>query len=102
LAVTGAGYGQQAGLPMDVRYAQFLILLGEVCAEAELAGLWIEVQTITGARIGGVPRAGPLNHATVEVGDPDYGHSICIDTVEIPLQDIVSFAVSAPGELRAL
>jgi hypothetical protein len=85
---------------MDDRHAQFLILLEAVFAGAELARLRIELQTIKGTRIGGVPRAASLaggidltssNQQTVRIG-----------TVEVAFRDVVSFTVAGPEGLGPL
>ena len=79
---------------MDERHAQFLILLEDVCAGAELADLRIEVQTTQGARVGGVPQA------TSPAGGIDYAgydhQTVRVGTVQVPLQDVVNFTVAAP------
>lgn len=85
---------------MDDCHAQFLILLEDVCAGAELGDLRIELETTQGARIGGVPRsasrAGEFDHT-------GYDHdSVLIDTVAVALRDVVNFTVAAPVGLRPL
>lgn len=82
---------------MNDREAHFLILLGDAYVGAELGDLRIEVQTVQGARIGGAPQAPSAAHPADGIDDSDYASTIRIDNVEIPLRDVVSFTVTAPG-----
>lgn len=80
---------------MDDRHAHFLGLLEDLCAGAELAHLRIELQTITGARIDGAASlAGEIDQTS------DDHQTVRIGTVEVALEDVVSFTVAAPRWVR--
>ena len=85
---------------MDDRCANFFILFGDVCTSAELAGFRIEVQTAQGARVVGVPQARSPAHPADDLDHTGYGRTVRVDTVEIGVQDVVAFTVTAPGQLR--
>ena len=80
---------------MADRRAHFLGLLEDACASAELADLRIELQTITGGRIDGAASLAG------EIDQTSYDHqTVRVGTVEVALQDVVSFTVAAPAGLR--
>jgi hypothetical protein len=82
---------------MDDRHAQFLILFEDACAVAELAGLRIEVQTIKGARIGGLLGGGSLAD---EIDRTSHDRqNVRIGTLEVAFQDVVTFTVGGPEGL---
>lgn len=77
---------------MDDRHAHFLGLFEDVCAGAELADLWIELQTITGARIAGAASV------SGQIDQTSYDHqTVRVGTVEVAFQDVVSFTIAAPA-----
>jgi hypothetical protein len=81
---------------MNERHAQFLILLADVCAGAELADLSLEVQTTQGTTIGGVPQPKSSGHHVGDVDHTGYDHTMHIGAIEVDLQDVVKFTVTAP------
>lgn len=79
--------------PMDDRRAQFLIVVGDACAGAELGELIVEVLTIDGVRYCGVP-------STVEDQQPDAvdGGTLRVDGSLVALREVVEFVVRPPRE----
>jgi hypothetical protein len=83
---------------MNNAHSQFLIVVGDICAAATLAGLWVEVQTDAGARLFGTPAPIGAAYGVEEVDDTGYQQTVTIGDGTVNLDEIVQCTIRAPQD----
>jgi hypothetical protein len=81
---------------MNDRRAHFLTMVGDACLAASLAGLTIEVSTIDGDTIVGVPATTPASVRGEMVNETGYADPLVIGTRGVHLEDVIEFGVRSP------
>jgi hypothetical protein len=79
----------------DLR-AHFLTMLGDVCLAAGVAGLEVEMVTVHGGRVRGVPSPHPADTSAESFGDTGYASMLQVDGQQVRLADVRAFVVRSP------
>jgi hypothetical protein len=82
---------------MDDRRAQFLIIVGEVCGDARLAGLAVEVVMDDHRHVHGVPGA-LVPPGTGQLDDTGLPTELVVGDEAVPLASVTEIRVRAPRE----
>ena len=86
-----------ASLDAGDRYAQFLIMVADVCAAAALARVQVRVQTADGRQLEGVPAAPASADTETEAAEIGYAPQLVIGGHTIVLSDVTDCAFSGRG-----
>lgn len=82
---------------MEDTYSQFLILVGDICAGAAMAGLWVEVRTSAGVGLVGTPASIAASNSGEQVDETGYEQTVYIGDGTVNLDEIVECTIRAPG-----
>ena len=77
--------------------AQFLILVGDLCVGAGLAGLEVELETADGVLRSGVPAMSGARQGDDEIDDTGYASSFRVAGDAMALESIVACRVRSPA-----
>jgi hypothetical protein len=76
--------------------AQFFVTVGNVCADARLAGLTVRLSLDTGEQVTGVPEPPPETEGSDELDNTGYADVVPFDGIAVPLSGVVEVSLRRP------
>lgn len=77
--------------------AHFLVMVGDACDGARLAGLPVEVTTRDGRRLCGVPSPREASTPWQEVDDTGFENELILGGAAVALDQVVELRLRRPG-----
>ena len=84
---------------MDTAAEHYFVIVGELCENARLARLPVEVRTRDGRWVRGVPYTRPAGPSTSaeELDHTGFAHDLLVGTETVALSSIVEISVASPS-----
>ena len=81
---------------VDDSNAQFFVTVGNICADARLAGLTVRLSLDTGEQVTGVPEPPPETEGSDELDNTGYADVVPFDGIAVPLSEVVEVSLRRP------
>jgi hypothetical protein len=81
---------------VDDDNAQFFVTVGNLCADAHLAGLTVRLSLETREQVTGVPEPPPETEGSDELDNTGYADVVPFDGIAVPLSEVVEVSLSRP------
>jgi hypothetical protein len=84
---------------VDDRFAQFVISVGRLCADASVGELTVRLSLASGDHVVGVPEPPPETEGAGELDSTGYRDAVTVDGRTVALSDIVGACIQrAPDD----
>jgi hypothetical protein len=85
---------------VDDRVAQFLVSVGNLCADAHVGGLTVQLVLDNGAEIVGVATPPPESEGSDQLDGTGYVDCVRVDGVDVPLSEVAEATIYRPALAR--